>query len=212
MLAIFIDIDGVLNRFEKLTDPGIPNHKWDPETLGLFGITLEIFPELVEKLNAITDATGALLVLSSSWRKGYLADYADVVTKLKDAGVKAFITGRTPWGDGMKCRGEEIQRWVAEHTDEIESFIILDDFADMGPVLDRLIQTDHDVGLTDEHVKRAIKMLNEQGPKLQWMSPGLLNRRRGIVTLRTHKGDEMAQVVIPPGIINQEYVITPCPR
>jgi len=160
MKCIFLDLDGVLNHFEKLTDPDIPNHEWNPDTLQSFGIALEIFPDLVEKLNAITDATGALLVLSSSWRKGYLADYADVVTKIRGSGVKAFIIGRTPWGDDMMCRGDEIQRWVHEHKDEIESYIILDDFDDMGPVLDRLIQTDHSIGLTDEHVEKAIEMLN----------------------------------------------------
>lgn len=157
---IFLDIDGVLNWFQKLTDPGIPNHEWSPEVMKSFGIKLEAFDPCIERLNKITDATGALIVLSTSWRKGYLADYADVVTFLKDRGVKAFIIGRTPWGNGYKCRGEEIQAWVTEHEAELDTWVILDDHTDMGLVLNKLIQTEHDVGLTDDHVERAIKVLN----------------------------------------------------
>lgn len=161
MKVIFLDIDGVLNRFEKLTDPGLPNHKWSVEVLKEFGITLDVFPELAEVLNSITRATGAKIVMSTSWRKGRFADWEEVITTLREAGVEAFILGRTPWGPEYKCRGEEIQAWVAQHQDEnIESYVILDDFADMGPVLDRLVQTDHDVGLTHEHAIRAIQMLN----------------------------------------------------
>jgi len=161
MKIIFLDIDGVLNSFEKLTDPDATKHnKWNPEMLMRCGINLEVFPEFVKRLNKITKATDAKLVMSTSWRIGDLEWWADLVILLHNSGVKGFILGRTPNGR-YKRRGNEIRAWLKEHKDEnIESFIILDDDGDMGDYMDQLIQTKHDTGLQDEHVKRAIEMLN----------------------------------------------------
>lgn len=41
----------------------------------------------------------------------------------------------------------------------IESFVILDDNDDMEPFMDRLVQTSWFAGLTQEDVKKAIKIL-----------------------------------------------------
>lgn len=159
MKVIFLDIDGVLNSFPELTNPDIPNHVWSPDVMKEFGISFDVQEDKVELLNRITDATGAKIVLSSSWRKGYLADYADVVTELHNKGMKSFVLDRTPWGSEYKNRGEEIQAWYNQHEDEIESFIILDDHDDMGPVQNHLIQTKHWEGLQDHHVETAIEYL-----------------------------------------------------
>jgi len=161
MKIIFLDIDGVLNSFEKLTDPeATKKNKWNPTLLQRFGINLEVFPEHVKRLNKITKATDAKLVMSTSWRIGDLEWWAELVILLHNSGVKGFILGRTPNGR-YKNRGNEIRAWLKEHRDEnIESFIILDDDGDMGDYMDHLIQTDHQKGLQDEHVKKAIEMLN----------------------------------------------------
>lgn len=162
MKVIFLDFDGVLNSFKEYTNPDIPSTLWTPEMLKEHGIALEISKIYVQRLNRITHATGAKLVISSSWRKGYLADYADVIEYLHEQGVKGFVIGRTPWGPEYKCRGDCIQAWLDEHEDEpIESYVILDDFADMGPLIDRLVKTHHAVGLTDALAEQAIKMLGE---------------------------------------------------
>lgn len=160
MKIVFLDIDGVVNHFPKLNDPTLAPHLWDVATLKERGITLDIFPEQVAHLNTITDATGARIVISSSWRKGYLADWEEVVQKFQEAGGTGFILDHTPWGPDMKCRGEEIQAWIEEHKDEVESFVILDDCADVRPLVNNFVQTDHTVGLTDEHAQQAIRILN----------------------------------------------------
>jgi hypothetical protein len=165
MRIIFLDIDGVLNSFEKHADLDVPHSTWCPEVMNAFGIKLEVFPEMVERINRITDATGAKLVISSSWRVGYLAEWADVIIHLHNVGIKGFIVGRTPWNRNdpeLSTRGKEIEAWFKKHPDEkIESFVILDDLNQMEPLMDYLVQTDHAKGIQDEHVNRAIEMLSK---------------------------------------------------
>jgi hypothetical protein len=42
----------------------------------------------------------------------------------------------------------------------VESFVILDDDADMEHLLPRLVQTSMDDGLQDRHVEKAVEILN----------------------------------------------------
>lgn len=165
MKLIFLDFDGVMNCFEKKADDSLPHQAWCPEVMNAFGISLEIFPEMVERLNRITDATDAKIIVSSSWRIGYLAEWADVVIHLHNIGVKGFILGRTPWSkhdSDMDTRGKEIEAWLKSHPNEnVESFVILDD-SELG--LDSLnnnfVRTDFQKGMQDNHVERAIEILN----------------------------------------------------
>lgn len=169
MKVVFLDIDGVLctdrsfARKDKVPFPPdfhIPfRDGWD-----------RLDDECIERLNRITDATGALIVISSTWRLccngeeqfQYLIDY------LHSQGVKARIIDRTPshmtmsntrgrWG-----RGAEIVEWLEKTGPKfgIESFVIIDDDADMGSVLDYLVQTPEPTGIGEEHVGRAIEILN----------------------------------------------------
>jgi hypothetical protein len=161
MKIIFLDIDGVLNSFQKHADRSVPHNVWRPEVMQAMGIELEVYPDLVERLNLITETTGARIVISSSWRIGYLADWSDVVIHLHNAGLKGFILGRTPWGENLKTRGAEVAAWFGKHPDEkVDSFVILDDNPGMEPYNDHFIQTDHKVGLQSRDIEEAIHMLN----------------------------------------------------
>lgn len=163
MKAIFLDIDGVLNSFMEPLDVAMPHHEWNPKTLNAFGIKLTIYPEMVARLNKITDATGAWIILSSSWRIGYLADWGDVVIALHNAGVKGFILGRTPHGAEFKTRGAEIEAWFDQNPNEkIETFVVLDDSGKKESLTDNWVQTDHTKGLQDEDVDKAIEILNSE--------------------------------------------------
>lgn len=156
---LFLDIDGVMNKFEKIL---LSPREATPNTMKSLGLTLEVHKELVDRVNQITDATGAYIVISSSWRIGYLADWVDVVLYLHNSGLKGFILGRTPSFRELRTRGEEIKAYLSDHKEEnIVSFIILDDNNDMGQYSERLILTDHQIGIQDEHVEQAIRMLNE---------------------------------------------------
>jgi hypothetical protein len=58
-------------------------------------------------------------------------------------------------------RGHEIQAWLDARArrQTIESFVILDDSADMAHLLPRLVRTPFATGLGDEHVDQAVAML-----------------------------------------------------
>lgn len=61
MKVIFLDIDGVLN-----------SNDWYVKTRGVGGYNGgDIDPECIELINDLIDATGAKIIMSSSWRSDY---------------------------------------------------------------------------------------------------------------------------------------------
>ncbi len=155
MCVVFLDIDGVLNNRLHL--------------LGLVGLCrsdfrLMIDPEKVELLNMILRATGAVIVVSSSWRHGRSLDELRMI--LADRGLRGDVIDVTPDASVLKgpaphggwMRGHEIEAWLDAHPTHSE-FVVLDDDDDMAGVQDHLIQTSFDDGLTLEHVEQAIKVL-----------------------------------------------------
>ena len=155
MKLIFLDIDGVLNYegYGRFTSAG----------------TRFIDPVLVKRLKKIIDATGAKVVFSSTWRKGFYdicsgyndtvdaRDYSELVAELEKYGVEIF--GVTPLcGDIM--RGEEIQRFIEQWQGEkIERFVILDDIPIMYPYQSRLVCTDYFFGISEDDVESAVHLL-----------------------------------------------------
>ncbi len=117
---------------------------------------------MIERLDELCDQADAHVVLSSTWRRG--EDALRQIRRLLAA--RGFsrprrIIGRTPVMPGHP-RGEEIQAWLGRHP-EVTSFVILDDDADMGPLMDRLVQTSfYHGGLQREHTERAYQLLRER--------------------------------------------------
>ena len=147
---IFLDIDGVLNsRHFILKMQGLfdnPAHQIDPDA--------------VARLNKITDATGAFIVVSSTWRLPFVIfnNIQGLKDLLQDHHITGPFLGATPNSDGP--RGNQIQDWLDSHMDlHVDSFIILDDDSDMGALTSRLIKTTFDDGLQDSHVAQAIALL-----------------------------------------------------
>lgn len=151
--VIFLDVDGVLNcRASK----------------SRCGPYLGIDNDKVKRLRRIVEATGAKIVLTSTWRMGWqrvhkddqdaLANYLD--RKLKRENL--YILDRT-YDQGMN-RGEGIMKWIEAHN--VDSFIMLDDerfdYARCG-IISRLVKStfdDDNGGIQDEHVELAIALLS----------------------------------------------------
>lgn len=137
--VVFLDFDGVLNDRVH---------------------SIDFDPFFVDRLNEITDATGANIVLISSWRYA-----SDAIPGLKKAGATAPILGCTPDLLGRKghyswTRCTEIERWLEEHP-EVTAYVILDDLwitAFEGQV-DHLVHIADGNGIEPEHVKKAIELL-----------------------------------------------------
>ena len=110
MKIIFLDVDGVLNSDEYFDK----SKNWDIQ-----GIERDIDVEKIKLLKKAIDATGAEVVLSSSWRYTRNAQY------LKELLSKYGIyVDSTPYIQNE--RGLEIRKWLSEHQD-VEDFVILDD-------------------------------------------------------------------------------------
>jgi len=160
MKIIFLDIDGVINTVKSVSNPRV-----QPEgfTANLYGVS-KLDPDCVARLNKITNATGAKMVISSSWR--ILFDDIELLAKyLHSEGVTGEIIGRTPRfaksyvrGEMTYGRGLEIQEWLSGQVG-IESIVILDDDSDMLHLSPFLIKTGWQNGLEDHHVDAAIEML-----------------------------------------------------
>ena len=147
MKVVFLDFDGVLNSSDFLYGSGEPFSSTQADE--------KIDPVAVSRLNKITDATGASIVVSSSWRIGKRV--ADLRGLLKRHGVTGIVVGATPVMGGT--RGEQIAKWLSGR--EIEAFAILDDDTfDMGNLPSgSFVKTTMARGLLDEHVTQAIQIL-----------------------------------------------------
>lgn len=157
MKIVFLDFDGVLNSHayqRGLLERG-------EKVRSIMGID----PVAVRRLNRLLKATGALVVVSSTWRLHRTRiQLCDV---LSAEGFEGQVRGMTPalvQGGSASCRGEEIQAWLEEasevYVEDVDSFVILDDDDDMGHLASRLVKTTFAEGLRDEDVDLAIGMLN----------------------------------------------------
>lgn len=155
MKVIFLDVDGVLNC------------RYSETRCGCF---LGIDDDKLQRLRRIVEATGARLVLTSTWKECWdrehkedqdlLANYLD--RTLKAAGLR--ILEKTE--DTSYDRGAGILRWVSAHP--VETFVILDDeafdYAEL-ELIDRWVETVYgspEGGLQERHVRRAVDILNKQ--------------------------------------------------
>lgn len=153
MKVIFLDIDGVLNSAAYQAEwGGDPPSNVDETRMPL--------------LCRVLEETGAVIVLSSSWRRLWHPDPAlrapgwkAVGESFDRYGVEVF--DRTPDYEGNN-RDREVRDWLTAHGDEVESFVVLDDYGyGWGDLSDRLVQTSYyrGRGLTEDHVKEAIALL-----------------------------------------------------
>ena len=147
MKIIFLDVDGVLNNStwaKRMIDAGV--HVYAEDMIEDWAIQL---------LKQIIDATGADVVVSSTWRDDPKA-VEHLLIQL--AAYDIWPIGSTPRTNLR--RGDDISQWLERYDGYIESYVILDDDSDMTVHMDHLVQTSFEHGLRHEHVERAIEILN----------------------------------------------------
>jgi hypothetical protein len=165
MKIIFCDIDGVLNseksferRSKLVKERLLDSNRLDWPTL-----------PMVDYFNYIIESTGTKIVISSSWRHYHplFEDNKEDTSKkfkisianiFKEQGVLGEIIDKTPTVKLSGNRGLEIKAWLDDHP-EVTKFVIIDDNSDMQPLMDYLVQTTWENGLTLENARQAIKML-----------------------------------------------------
>ena len=160
MKIIFLDFDGVLNSQQFLH-----SHQ------GGFGMT-QVDPRAAARLEKLVKATGAKIVVSSSWRHIYsVEEIQEILKKVGAPAAARAVIDRTPVGEGN--RGQEIQDWLDLDSErrvvnpahqDVQAYVILDDNNEMTPEQQpHMVQTNGQVGLTDQNVMDAISILR-MGP------------------------------------------------
>ena len=154
MKIIFCDVDRVLNE--------------DSTPARTKSRVIFVDEEKLLRLKRIMDATGARIVLSSTWRYDRNdpkcnGDFLELQEAFHNVGLDFYDF--TPVDVGIR-RGMEIRAWLGLHRGEVDRFIILDDelfdFEERG-LLPRLIKTDFAYGgLTEELTQEAIDLLSEE--------------------------------------------------
>jgi hypothetical protein len=156
--VIFLDFDGPIIPIMSHKAPRVS------------GKGAQAWPSCVAALNRVTEATGAVIVVSSTWRADGLTRTRE---RLKNWSVTADCIALTPYLDrktesGLWAavpRGLEIQKWLDEYErDVVEAFVIIDDDKDMEHLLPRLIHTPFEIGLTEQDADTAVAMLSEPRP------------------------------------------------
>jgi hypothetical protein len=166
MKALFLDVDGVLNTTRWLRDRGA---EWPPWAGVQFDLSdpdcwaSMLQRELVARLNRVLDATGATIVVSSSWGAFTPASTLDAAFKL--AGCTHQVTEVTPRdGNSDENRLGQIRLWLARSHRDVERWAIVDDTRFDGFIAPRrFVRTNQHVGLTDDDADNLIRLL---GPRL----------------------------------------------
>lgn len=148
MKVVFLDFDGVLNCSTTPKECSLDR-------------------EFVERLNLLLEVSGAVVVLTTTWRLTTFADPLAGVTVCRNAldetGFRGEVIGLTPHlakqGVPSIHRGLEIQAWLDAQPEKPESFVILDDDSDMAHLIPYLVKTTMKEGLQDVHVKQALEIL-----------------------------------------------------
>ena len=163
--VIFLDFDGVLNSSEFAAHLYRNNESaQDEKGLDLFD------PQTIDCMNRIVDATGAKIVVTSSWRYLGLAKLQEL---WKERGLHGEIIGMTSlhvvdelilekgleWLEeemNNSPRSEEIAHWLKSYNIKA-NYVILDDLPMPKDFQPHAVQVNPKVGLTDIEVKQAIQ-------------------------------------------------------
>lgn len=153
---IFLDIDGVLNTCRSYLSRTAAGEPWRDDYGPYFD------EESVSNLRHIVDATGADIVVTSSWRYKGL-DAMHTLWTLRE--MPGFLLGMTP---DVTCndfciRSMEIKKWLAQNAPDDPAeyrYVIIDDSSIFLPEhRPYLVNTSSTVGITAEDAERAISLL-----------------------------------------------------
>ena len=157
---IFLDIDGVLSPRWWNSDKQSDN----------YGCLFDA--KAVANLAKIVEETEAEIVISSSWKNVGLVELQNM---WRDRGLPGKIVDITPDYmsdelllkedssnmDYLYERGSEIQGWLLLHGDDVSRYVIIDDMDDILPEQQsHFVQTDPEVGITNDDVKKVVHLLN----------------------------------------------------
>jgi Swiss Army Knife RNA repair-like protein len=165
MKLIFLDIDGVLNSTRYVESDYYKQataNMSDAEVM-LIAHHLHLDPDALRLVNDLVKRSGAQVILSSTWRGKYSCE--EMTEMMKGRGADFVVSDATPALFGKVHssripRGKEIGHYLKLLEKQPDAYVILDDHDDMLTLKDHLVQTDIKLGLTQDDVEKALKILN----------------------------------------------------
>jgi hypothetical protein len=164
MKLIFLDFDGVLNSYVYMDSP-----EYLEETKGMIDWEViqkahhtHLDPKSIAILNQLVAETGAVVIISSTWRLRYSLAEMNLMLENRGATFRASGVTKALRMYGSK-RGDEIQDYLDNCLDEPEAFVIIDDinFFDACPnLLPHFVHVQDMYGIRSMDVGKAIKILN----------------------------------------------------
>ena len=141
MKVLFLDIDGVLNRF-------------DLESIGS-----KVEDDLIENLVYVIKETGCKIVISSSWKMAPIL--MDILEENLFPKLPAgCVIGCTPDIVPQVNREVEIKQWLDKHQGEVEKYVIVDDYNfELKSLLEQCVITDALTGFTKENANECVRRL-----------------------------------------------------
>lgn len=164
---IFLDVDGVMNHEEWYI-----SDEFNKLIKNEHDHALTYYcPWTVNNLNKIIENTGAKIVFTSSHRTSLTLPEIKKLFKL--VGIEGVLLGKTPKLHFFNVRGVSVPRgceimiWMKKNSDKLgksigkyKNYIIFDDDKDMLYYhRNNFIHVDSQVGITNENVEQAIKIL-----------------------------------------------------
>lgn len=158
--VIFLDIDGVLNP------------KWWERKKPADRFGCAFAPKTVSCLAKIVKETDAEIVISSSWKDMGLVELQNMWRERNMPGKIVDITPDymsdelllkkdSSNMDYLYERGSEIQGWLLLHGSDVSRYVIIYDMDDIFPEQQsHFVQTDPEVGITNDDVKKVVHLLN----------------------------------------------------
>jgi hypothetical protein len=151
MKIIFLDFDGVITTYDS---------RWNIDV------------EKLKLINKIIQQTNAKIVVTSSWKHGSknVEEFKEKIYTKRDTNEKKenpifakFFEQIYDITDGCGYRGDEVEKYINEHKQFIENYVILDDDDDFKKEqLFNFVQTDTYEGITEREVKLCVNILNNK--------------------------------------------------
>ena len=154
--VVFLDIDGVLNSKQWYAHDAASHEGISPSSSERRLWERSIDPDCVQRLNRILQQTGAVVIVSSSWRKKHAL--SEIVSILESRGFRGEVAGATS-ANGTLSRTEEIAAWLKENRSPGAAYVVVDDEITSGLPAERVISPSNQTGLTDKDVEQAIAIL-----------------------------------------------------
>lgn len=178
--VVFLDVDGVLR---PLKAGGFAAYQFGDGEAAITCDTSDFIQAALEALRHIVVSTGALLVLSSEWRRSQVMregldailteNHMHTCVGATTTAIDRELGSGDPLTAFRKRRVKELDDWLNKNP-QIKQWVAVDDLdlsvgdEDRGPgdwrVVDHFVQTNDQVGLTRRGAEAAVKILN--GEKL----------------------------------------------